>query len=134
MVLAWLALSPLDAGPVEDSIVRQLRAQGFGDIAVNRTLLGRSRIVAQSSTLYREIVVNPATGEILRDFWRPLNGEGGSVSILDPDALSQSLTAPEEWRLVAYLCVGWPKRDHATPELERAGRETRAADLKVERR
>lgn len=84
-LLACLALSPLNAGPIEDSIVRQLRDQGFGDIEVRRTLLGRSRIVAQSDTLYREIIVNPVTGEILRDYWRPFEErEGGSGTIFDP--------------------------------------------------
>lgn len=72
------------AGPVEDSIVRQLREQGFSQIDVRRTLLGRSRIVARSSDLYREIVVNPVTGEILRDFWRQRSGEGGGTSIVNP--------------------------------------------------
>ena len=83
-LLAGLALSPRNAGPIEDSIVRQLRDQGFAQIEVRRTLLGRSRIVAQSGTLYREIIVNPATGEILRDFWRPLDGRNGAATIYDP--------------------------------------------------
>lgn len=84
-LLACLAFSPVNAGPIEDSIVRQLREQGFGDIEVRRTLLGRSRIVAQSDTLYREIIVNPVTGEILRDYWRPFEErEGGSGTIFDP--------------------------------------------------
>ncbi|MGV6847287.1 MAG: hypothetical protein ACWA5A_02790 [Marinibacterium sp.] len=57
------------AGPVEDNIVRQLRDQGFDRIVVSRTLLGRSRIRASDDGASREIVVNPVTGEILRDYW-----------------------------------------------------------------
>lgn len=83
-LLASLALSPVAAGPVEDSIVRQLRSQGFSEVEVRRTLLGRARIVAQSDTLYREIVVNPVTGEILRDFWRALEEGEGRTTIFDP--------------------------------------------------
>ena len=75
--------SLLYAGPVEDSIVQQLRNQGFTQIEVRRTLLGRSRIVAQSNRLYREIIVNPSTGEILRDFWRDRSGSG--TQLFDPN-------------------------------------------------
>ena len=67
----------VSAGPIEDSIERQLRAQGFDQITVTRTWLGRSRFVAQSDELYREIIVNPVTGEILRDYTRRQSGEGG---------------------------------------------------------
>ncbi|WP_181366484.1 hypothetical protein [Albidovulum aquaemixtae] len=71
------------ADAVSDSIARQLRDQGYGEIAVSRTLLGRTRIVARARDGYREIIVNPRTGEILRDLWR---GEAVSgVEILDSD-------------------------------------------------
>ncbi|WP_299045841.1 hypothetical protein [uncultured Tateyamaria sp.] len=83
-VLAGVLALPGAAGPIEDSIVRQLREQGFSQIDVRRTLLGRSRIVARSTDLYREIVVNPVTGEILRDFWRELGGDGRGTRIVDP--------------------------------------------------
>ena len=49
-------------------IVAQLRAQGFAQIRVSHTFLGRVRIEAQSPRLHREIVLNPKTGEILRDY------------------------------------------------------------------
>ncbi len=54
----------------------------------------------------------------------------GWVSILDPDEVRAAAGAPEDWTLVAYLCIGWPSEEHETPELERAGwerREHRAA-------
>lgn len=50
-------------------IVGQLRGQGYDKITVRRTLLGRLRLVAQGAGQRREIIVNPNTGEILRDFW-----------------------------------------------------------------
>lgn len=49
----------------------------------------------------------------------------GWVSILDPEALNRALNAPEGWRLIAYLCLGWPEEEHADAELERAGWEPR---------
>lgn len=49
----------------------------------------------------------------------------GWVSILDPDRLTRDLDVPADWRLIAYLCLGYPAEDHDDPELERAGWETR---------
>ena len=50
----------------------------------------------------------------------------GWVSILDPDRLAHDLGVPQTWRLVAYLCLGWPEEEHEDAELERAGWEARA--------
>ncbi|MFD0859713.1 5,6-dimethylbenzimidazole synthase [Roseovarius aquimarinus] len=58
----------------------------------------------------------------------------GWVSILDPARLARDLDVPEAWRLVAYLCIGWPEADSLTPELESAGWEERAAPLAPLRR
>lgn len=49
----------------------------------------------------------------------------GWVSILDPDKVAASLAVPADWRLVAYLCVGYPEREDDVPELEREGWERR---------
>lgn len=54
----------------QDQIIGQLRAQGFTEISINQTWLGRIRVTAVRSDLRRELVFNPQTGEILRDFWR----------------------------------------------------------------
>jgi 5,6-dimethylbenzimidazole synthase len=45
----------------------------------------------------------------------------GWVSILNPPDLLRALDLPVCWRLVAYLCVGWPAADADVPELEREG-------------
>jgi hypothetical protein len=55
-----------------DQIVKQLHTQGYTTISVERTWLGRTRILASNPEAQREIIVNPTTGEILRDFWKPL--------------------------------------------------------------
>ena len=49
----------------------------------------------------------------------------GWVSILDPEEISVILDIPEEWRLVAYLCIGYPAKKEMTPELELKGWEHR---------
>lgn len=49
----------------------------------------------------------------------------GWVSILDPIEVREALNVPQEWALVAYLCVGYPREEHDDPELERAGWEKR---------
>ena len=73
-VLLFVALFAAEAQPAraqtgEDRIIAQLRDQGFDEIVVSRTLLGRVRIVAIEDDTIREIVLNPATGAILRDYW-----------------------------------------------------------------
>ncbi|MDD2861771.1 MAG: 5,6-dimethylbenzimidazole synthase [Acidiphilium sp.] len=47
----------------------------------------------------------------------------GWVSILDPQAVCAALDVPEQWRLIGYLCIGYPQERHETPELERRGWE-----------
>ena len=72
-----------------DQVVRQLVAQGYGNIQVEATLLGRLRIKGTNGQGLREIILNPKTGEILRDMWLdadgnpilaqlPNGGQGGS--------------------------------------------------------
>lgn len=49
----------------------------------------------------------------------------GWVSILDPAEVDKTLDVPEGWKLVGYLCMGYPVEDHTTPELVRAGWQDR---------
>lgn len=73
----------------------------------------------------------------ITQFWIVARAAGlgvGWVSVLDPKLLSRDLEVPEDWALVAYLCVGWPKREHDSPELERAGWEERRNGLLIEDR
>lgn len=50
----------------------------------------------------------------------------GWVSILDPALVADILEVDANWRLVAYLCVGYPEEDHADPELERTRWQARS--------
>ncbi|MBK5934994.1 hypothetical protein C8N32_10624 [Rhodovulum imhoffii] len=58
------------AAGMQDRIVAQLRQQGFTEILVTSTLLGRTRVVARGPGERREIIFNERTGEILRDLWQ----------------------------------------------------------------
>ena len=49
---------------VESALV----AQGYTVQSVTRTLLGRARIVAQMGGIWREVVVDLSSGQILRDY------------------------------------------------------------------
>ena len=42
----------------------------------------------------------------------------GWVSILDPRTVSAMLDVPDDWALVAVLCIGYPERHSSVPELE----------------
>lgn len=65
----------LAAQTFQESITSQLEAQGFSRMTASRTWLGRVRLVAYRDDLRREIVFNPQTGEILRDYWRTIDDE-----------------------------------------------------------
>jgi 5,6-dimethylbenzimidazole synthase len=58
----------------------------------------------------------------------------GWVSILDAPKLCADLDVPNDWSLIAYLCIGWPQANSTTPELETAGWETRRVALPIETR
>lgn len=55
----------------------------------------------------------------------------GWVSILDPVKVNLCLGVPDNWKLIAYLCVGYPEEDHSTPELLRNGWEARLPTSEV---
>jgi 5,6-dimethylbenzimidazole synthase len=58
----------------------------------------------------------------IHTFWLGARAENlgvGWVSILDPRQVSRALDVPAQWKLIAYLCVGFPLEEHLDPELER---------------
>ncbi|QJP13778.1 5,6-dimethylbenzimidazole synthase [Starkeya sp. ORNL1] len=64
----------------------------------------------------------------IHTLWLAAAAEGigvGWVSILDPEAVASALEVPAGWRLVGYLCIGYPSEHSEVPELERAGWEHR---------
>ncbi len=70
----FLATAAL-ADSFQSAVVAQLRSQGYREINVERTMLGRVRIVAARRGASREIILNPRTGEILRDVVLAADGQ-----------------------------------------------------------
>lgn len=64
----------------------------------------------------------------IQNLWLAARSYGvgiGWVSIIEPLAVCHILEVPDNWRLVAYLCIGYPEEEHIDPELERHRWETR---------
>jgi hypothetical protein len=59
---------PAAAQTVEERLIAGLKDQGYVIVEQGYTFLGRLRIVVEDKSVHREIVVNPGTGEILRDY------------------------------------------------------------------
>jgi len=62
----------------------------------------------------------------ITQFWLAARAHGlglGWVSILDPAEIAGIVGAPPEWKLIGYLCLGYPEEEHEVPELVRAGWE-----------
>lgn len=66
-----------------DTVVGQLRSQGYSQVTVTSTWLNRTRIFAESRDAQREIILNPRTGEILRDLY--IGKDSGSRIYDDSD-------------------------------------------------
>jgi 5,6-dimethylbenzimidazole synthase len=107
-----LKLAGLKVAPVHIAVFEcQAPTQGKG--------LGRQTM--PETTLYSVMAS-------IQNLWLACTSVGlgmGWVSILDPLAISKILDVDPTWRLVAYLCIGWPAMTGAVPELERAGWEKR---------
>jgi 5,6-dimethylbenzimidazole synthase len=64
----------------------------------------------------------------IHTLWLVARSEGvglGWVSILDPALVTASLDVPQDWRFIAYLCLGYPEEISDSPELERLRWERR---------
>ena len=74
----------------------------------------------------------------IHTLWLAARVEGvglGWVSILHPDVIARICDVPTEWRLIGYLCLGYPTRDEIVPELQREGWERRrGSDCRLLRR
>jgi hypothetical protein len=51
-----------------EMITSALQGQGYEVQSITRTLLGRVRIVAQNGLIWREVVLDQSSGQILRDY------------------------------------------------------------------
>ena len=86
-------------------IVAQLQIMGYERFTIGRTLLGRIRIFAElPDDDSREIIVNPRTGEILRDY---VDGDGEDRLI--------ARDAPGRFRPDDYESDDWRPGDPVPP-------------------
>lgn len=80
---------------------------------------GLGRMTAPETLEYSAILA-------VHTFWLAARTYGlgvGWVSILDPVEVHRVMNVPSQWKLIAYLCVGYPKESHAVPELLEYGWE-----------
>ncbi len=109
---ASLKLAGLDAAPVHLAVFAD-RGTGQGHGLGRRTM---PEMIEYSAVL------------AIHTIWLSARAHGvglGWVSILDPAEIARILETPPDWRLIGYLCLGYPEDSHDTPALERQGWEHR---------
>jgi 5,6-dimethylbenzimidazole synthase len=113
-VYATLKLEGIDKAPFQFAVFcDEATQQGFG--------VGRHSMPE---------MLDYSTVVMITTFWLAARAVGlgvGWVSILDPKEVSRLLDTPPSWKLIAYLCVGWPEEEHIDPELERHGWQPRTS-------
>lgn len=107
-----LGAAPAFAQSFEEALVAQLREQGYASIVVSRTWLGRLRIDATMGEARREIVINPSTGEILRDY-QGINTQFAGAN----DGAASSLTASSSTGSGGTLGATMDTRTERVPDL-----------------
>lgn len=114
LTYASLKLSGLDDAPVQIAVFCQSAPeQGAG--------LGRQ-------TMPQTLEYSVVTAIGMFGLAARARGVGvGWVSIVEPDDVTAALDVPDDWSLIAYLCVGYPQTLDARPELERLGWQRRTA-------
>lgn len=117
---ARLKLAGLDAAPVQLAV--------FADRATSQGHeLGRLTMP--------EMIEYSAVAAI-HTLWLAARARGiglGWVSILDPEQVKAALDVPSAWRLVGYLCLGYPEGEDDIPALQRAGWEQRRVPVVIRR-
>jgi 5,6-dimethylbenzimidazole synthase len=109
---AKLKLEGLEAAPVQIAVFADEDTSGGAS-------LGRQTM---PETLRYSVVGT------IQTLWLAARAHGlgvGWVSILEPGTVTAALDVPSTWKLVAYLCIGWPAEEHLDPELERHGWQER---------
>lgn len=100
-VYVWCLVAFLASGTAQadghritpETVVEALAAQEYDVASVTRTLLGRARIVASKGLIWREVVLDLSTGQILRDY---------AVELTPQEApATDQTTMPRGGRLIA---------------------------------
>ncbi|MFI5014881.1 MAG: 5,6-dimethylbenzimidazole synthase [Hyphomicrobiales bacterium] len=114
----------------------RLKLAGFDDapcqvaVFADRTTLrghGLGRLTMPEMIEYSAVIA-------VHTLWLAARAEGigvGWVSILDPARIAAILDTPPGWKLIGYLCLGYPAEECDTPLLERQGWEQRRRSSSV---
>ena len=100
---------------------QQLKLEGITESALNMAVFYRP---SQQPVLGQTSMPEPGEYSVVcavQNMWlmaRALNIGMGWVSILHPDAVKELLNVPEDYKLVAYLCLGYVRDFLEQPELE----------------
>ncbi len=112
------------------SLYARLKLEGI-DVAPRQFAVFCDRGTAQGAGVGCQTMpemLDYSVAVMIETFWLLARAEGlgvGWVSILDPEQAKADLQVPERWKLIAYLCVGWPVEEHPVPELVRFGWQDR---------
>ncbi|MFW2588165.1 hypothetical protein [Sagittula sp. SSi028] len=68
----------MHADPIA-ALLQSLQTQDYNEIVVQRTFLGRIRVIARGDETQREIVVHPSSGAVLRDYSRGVTARSERV-------------------------------------------------------
>lgn len=115
---ARLKLAGFDDAPCQVAV--------FADRATTRGH-GLGRLTMPEMIEYSAVVA-------VHTLWLAARAEGigvGWVSILDPARIAAILDTPPDWKLIGYLCLGYPAEECDTPLLERQGWERRRRSSSV---
>lgn len=99
------------AQSVEQQVISALEAQGYRVLELHDTWLGRLRVIAENTEVRRELVFNPGTGEILRDYVvrlavldaRALADRNDNDSNNDDDVSAATVMSDEELRATGEM-------------------------------
>lgn len=100
---------------------QQLKLEGIKEAPLNIAVFYKP---STQPVLGQTSMVEPGEYSVVcavQNMWlmaRALNIGMGWVSILDPQRVKQILRAPQEFKLVAYLCLGYVNEFLEQPELE----------------
>lgn len=93
MVCAGVIGLPAFAQTIDQRIAAGLEAEGYQIVTLYRTWLGRIYVIAETDDVRREMVFNPATGEVLRDYAVTKGPRSGVADGSDSEGSSPAVAA-----------------------------------------
>jgi 5,6-dimethylbenzimidazole synthase len=116
--------------PERSAAYARLKLAGLDDAPCHLAVFA-DRSTAQGHGLGRHTMpemIEYSAVTAVHTIWLAARAEGigvGWLSILEPAAVADILDVPAHWKLIAYLCLGFPQAEDDVPELIRRGWEQR---------